>query len=146
VAKASVVLDTNVYISALLWTGISHRLLHLAETGDLTLVTTPAIIEELRDVLSRPKFRLRIRTLQSSVAELMEALLSLVEVVQDLPIEPVVKRDPDDDKILACAIAAQAHWIVSGDDHLLSLKSYSEISILTPRQFARMWDEIMRTG
>lgn len=145
-AKARVVLDTNVYISALLWTGISHRLLHLAETGDLTLVTTPAIMEELRDVLSRPKFRLRIRTLQSSVAELMEALLSLVEVVQDLPIEPVVKRDPDDDKILACAIAAQAHWIVSGDDHLLSLKSYREISILTPRQFARMWDEKMRTG
>ena len=71
----------------------------------------------------------------------MEALLSLVEVVQDLPIEPVVKRDPDDDKILACAIAAQAHWIVSGDDHLLSLKSYREISILTPRQFARRWDK-----
>ena len=112
--------DTNVYVSALLWTGIPHRLLRLAEAGDITLVTTPAIMEELREVLGRPKFRLRIRTLQSSVAELMEALLSIVEVVQDLPIEPVIKRDPDDDKILAGATVAQAGWIVSGDDHLLA--------------------------
>jgi hypothetical protein len=60
VAKVRVVPDTNVYISALLWTGIPHRLLGLAETGELTLVTTPAIMEELREVLGRPKFRLRI--------------------------------------------------------------------------------------
>ena len=50
----------------------------------------------------------------------MEALLSVVEIVQDLPIEPVIKNDPDDDKILTCAAVAQADWIVSGDDHLLS--------------------------
>jgi len=94
----------------------------LAEATDVTLGTTPAIMEELREVLGRPKFRLRIRTLQTSVSEVMESLLSIVEVVQDSPIEPVIKRDPDDDKILACAIAAQADWIVSGDDHLLCLK------------------------
>jgi putative PIN family toxin of toxin-antitoxin system len=121
-------------------------LLQLAETDDITLVTTPAIMEELREALERPKFMPRIRTLQSSVAELMEAVLSVVEVVQDLPIEPVVKRDPDDDKILACATGARAHWIVSGDDRLLNLKSYREISILTPRQFVRMWDGKIRTG
>jgi len=122
VAKTRLVLDTNVYISGLLWTGIPHRLIRLAEATDVTLGTTPAIMEELREVLGRPKFRLRIRTLQTSVSKVMESLLSIVEVVQDSPIEPVIKRDPDDDKILACAIAAQADWIVSGDDHLLCLK------------------------
>ncbi len=121
-AKTRLVLDTNVYISGLLWTGIPHRLIRLAEATDVTLGTTPAIMEELREVLGRPKFRLRIRTLQTSVSKVMESLLSIVEVVQDSPIEPVIKRDPDDDKILACAIAAQADWIVSGDDHLLCLK------------------------
>lgn len=75
-------------------------MLGLAEAGELTLVTTPAIMEELREVLGRPKFRLRISTLQTSVAELMESLLSAVEVIPDLAIEPVIKRDPDDDKIL----------------------------------------------
>ena len=98
-------------------------------------------MEELREALGRPKFRPRIRTLQSSVTELMEAMLSVVEVVQDLTIEPVIKRDPDDDKILACATAAQAEWIVSGDDHLLSLKRYKRIPIVTPSQFLRAWEK-----
>lgn len=140
-ASARVVPDTNVYVSALLWTGNRHRLLRMAEAGELTLVTTPAIMEELCEVLGRPKFRLRIRTLQTSVAELMESLLSVVEVIPDLPFEPVIKRDPDDDKTLACAMAAQAEWLISGDDHLLSLKRYKQIRIVTPQQFLRLWDK-----
>ena len=139
-ANVRVVPDTNVFVSALLWTGNPHRLLVLAEAGDLTLVTTPAIMEELGEVLGRRKFRLRIATLQTSVAELMEALLSVVEVIPDLAIEPVIKRDPDDDKILACAVAAQAEWLVSGDDHLLSLKRYKGIPIVTPSRFSRIWE------
>jgi putative PIN family toxin of toxin-antitoxin system len=141
VANVRVVPDTNVYVSALLWTGIPHRLLRLAEAGELTLVTTPAIMEELRAVLGRPKFKLRIRSLQTSVAELMESLLSMVEVIPDLPIEPVIKRDPDDDKILACAVAAQAEWLISGDNHLLSVKRYKRIPIITPSQFSRIWEK-----
>ena len=70
-------------------------MLGLAEAGELTMVTTPAIMEELREVLGRRKFRLRIRDLQTSVAELVESLLSVVEVISDLAIEPVIKRDPD---------------------------------------------------
>ena len=66
-ANVRVVPDTNVYVSALLWTGIPHRLLSLAEEGKLTLMTTPAIMEELREVLGRPKFRLRIRDLETTV-------------------------------------------------------------------------------
>jgi putative PIN family toxin of toxin-antitoxin system len=123
----------------LLWRGIPHWLLRLAETGELSLVTTPAIMEELREVLGRPKFILRIRALQTSVAELMKSLLIVVEVIPDLPIEPVIKRDPDDDKILACAIATQADWLISGDDHLLSVKRYKGISIVSPSQFSRIW-------
>ena len=102
-------------------------------------MTTPAIMEELREVLGRPKFILRIRALQTSVAELLKSLLIVVEVIPDLPIEPVIKRDPDDDKILACAIATQADWLISGDDHLLSVKRYKGISIVSPSQFSRIW-------
>ncbi|HEY7553400.1 MAG TPA: putative toxin-antitoxin system toxin component, PIN family [Candidatus Binatia bacterium] len=140
-ADIRVVPDTNVYVSGLLWNNLSHRLLRLAEAGELIFITTPSIMEELRDVLGRPKFRLRIATLGTSVAELMESLLSIVEVIQDLPIDPIVARDPDDDKILACATAVQAEWIVSGDDHLLALKRYKGIAIVTPRQFLRTWNK-----
>jgi putative PIN family toxin of toxin-antitoxin system len=60
----------------------------------------------------------------------MESLISVVEVIPDLPIDPVVKRDPDDDKFLACAVGAQAEWIVSGDNHLLSLRATKEFPSL----------------
>ena len=101
----------------------------------------PAIMEELREVLGRQKFRRRIRTLRTSVTELMEAILSLVDVVPDVPIEPTIKRDPDDDKFLACALAAQADCIISGDSHLLSLKRYKDIPIVVPGHFLRAWDK-----
>lgn len=101
-------------------------------------------MEELREVLGRSKFRPRLETLRTSVAELMESLLTLVEVIPDLPIEPVIKRDPDDDRILACALAAEAEWLISGDDHLLRLRRYKGISIVTPSRFSRIWKKSPR--
>lgn len=132
-------LDANVCISGLLWTGIPHRLIRAAETGDLIPVTTPAIMDEVRDVLARPKFASRIAALNTSVGELMEALLSIVEVLQEPKVEQVIPQDPDDDKILACAVASRARWIISGDAHLLALKRYRGIPILTPKQFWGRW-------
>ncbi len=133
------VLDANVFISGLLWTGTPHRLIRAAEAGALAPVVTPAIMEEVRDALARPKFAARIAALNTSVGELMEALLSIVEVIQEPGIEAVISQDPDDDKVLACAVTSQARWIVSGDAHLLSLKRFRDISILTPKQFWDMW-------
>lgn len=89
-AKVRVVLDTNVYISGLLWTGVPHHLLQGAETGSLTFVTTPAIVEEVREVLARPKFAVRMMALNTSVGELMEPLLSIVEIIQEPKAAPVV--------------------------------------------------------
>ena len=100
-AKVRLVLDTNVCVSGLLWTGTPHLLIRAAEAGDLVPVTTPSIMEEVREALARPKFAARIAVLNTSVAELMESLLSVVEVVQEPRIEPVIAQDPDDDKFLA---------------------------------------------
>ncbi|OGB91687.1 MAG: putative toxin-antitoxin system toxin component, PIN family [candidate division NC10 bacterium RIFCSPLOWO2_12_FULL_66_18] len=138
-AKERVILDVNVWISGLLWTGTPNRLIQAAEDGDLTLVTTPAIVEEIRGAFARPKFAARITALNTSMGELMESLLSIVEVIQDPRIEAVISQDPDDDKILACAVAAGAGSIVSGDHHLLALKRYSGIPIVTPKQFWDAW-------
>ena len=138
-AKVRVVLDTNVYVSGLLWTGLPHDLLSAAETGQLVLVTTSAILEEVREVLARPKFVARMRTLSTSVDELMESLLSLVQIIQEPKVTPVVLRDPDDDKFVACALAARVRWIISGDGHLLSLGRHKNIRIVTPQQFWARW-------
>jgi hypothetical protein len=69
------VLDTNVLVSALLWTGPPHELLRAAHAGTAVLVTSPALMEELHDVLTRPKFAARIAELGTSAGELMESAL-----------------------------------------------------------------------
>ena len=140
-ARLRIVLDTNVYISGLLWTGTPHRILQAAETGEFILVTTPAIVEEVQGALVRPKFASRITALNTSVRELTESLLSIVEVIREPRVKPIIAQDPDDDKVLACAIASRARWIVSGDSHLLAVKRYGRVSILTPKQFWDTWTE-----
>jgi putative PIN family toxin of toxin-antitoxin system len=133
------VVDTNVYVSGLLWTGLPHDLLSAAEAGQLTLVATPAIIEEVREVLARPKFATRMRTLTTSVDELLESLLGIVQILQEPKVVRVVRADPDDDKFIACAVAARVRWLVSSDTHLLSLRRYKSIRIVTPQQFWTAW-------
>ena len=137
-AKVCIVVD-NVYVSGLLWTGLPHDLLSTAETAHLTLVTTPAIIEEVREVLARPKFATRMRTLTTSVDELLESLLGIVQIMQEPKVVRVVRSDPDDDKFIACAVAARMRWLISGDTHLLSLRRYKSIRIVTPQQFWTVW-------
>jgi uncharacterized protein len=144
--KVRIVVDTNVYVSGLLWIGLPHDLLSAAETGHLTLVTTPAILEEIREVLARPKFAARMRTLTTSVDELLESLLGSVQIIQEPKVVRVVRSDPDDDKFIACAVAARVRWLISGDTHLLSLRRYKSIRIVTPQQFWAVWGTRLKSG
>ena len=133
-----VVADTNVVVSALLWTGIPHRLLRAAETGRITCYASPALIEELTGVLARPKFTARLQSLHVNAEEMIAGYVRLAHVVLPQPIPPVVLEDPEDDAVLACALAAKATYVVSGDPHLLTLKQYRSIHIVSPRSFISM--------
>lgn len=128
------VLDTNVWISALLWSGPPNDILCLGEFKSIVLVASPSIVEEARDVLARPKFAPRIAALDTSVGELIESLLTVAEVIGEPIAEPVIAADPDDDRVLACVVAGKARWIVSGDAHLLALKRHERIAILAPTE------------
>jgi len=128
------VLDTNVWISALLWAGPPNEILRVGEAKKVILLTTPSIIEEAREVLARPKFAPRIAALETTVGELVESLLTIAEVIAEPIVEPVVAADPDDDRVVACATAGKARWIVSGDAHLLALKRHKRTTILTPNE------------
>jgi len=109
-----------------------HELLHAARTGTAVLVTSPALIEELRAVLARPKLAPRIAALGTSAGELMESLLRRLVVVEPATVDAAIAADPEDDHVLACARAGRARCIVSGDRHLLSLQCYKRIVIRTP--------------
>ena len=131
----NVVPDTNTVVSGLLWRGAPHDILNLAYQGKIALFTSPALLAELRDVLKRPKFVARLKKVGTTPKKLSLEFAALAKLTHPDPIEPVILVDPDDDAVLACAIAAQAQIITSGDSHLLELKNYRGISILTAREF-----------
>lgn len=129
------VLDTNILISAILWHGPSHDILRLIEKGTSTLCITPAILKEIKDVLNRPVFFLRVKERMTSTEEILAKIIYIAELYPDKKIANIVKNDPDDDKILACAMESGAKYVITGDQHLLRLKEWSNISIVNPRQF-----------
>lgn len=136
--RPHIVLDTNVLISALLFGGVPRDVLRLVITGDVICSLSLPILDELRDVLRRPKFGISLQQAMTIIEELADlcAMVSPCEKVH------VIDADPDDNRILECAIQAQANTIVSGDAHLLALGSYKGIRILRPTEFL----EAVRTG
>ena len=124
------VLDTNTVISGLLWQGAPGGLIDAAQGGTLSLFTSAALLAELRGVLSRRKFAAQLETRALRAAEILEGYAALATIVAPAIIAPVVAKDPTDDAVLACALAAQADLVVSGDSDLLDLKSYHGIPII----------------
>jgi hypothetical protein len=125
------VLDTNVVVSAMLWGGRPRPPLDAARAGRLRLFTSTPLLTELDETLRYPKFRPKIDAARLPVEQLTELYAVLTTVVRPAPIEPVILADPDDDAVLACALAARARWVVSGDSHLLDLGAWRGIGVLS---------------
>ena len=128
------VIDTNVLLSALLWRNTPYALLEEARNGVVTLISSPALLAELAEVLERPKFDVILAKSDTSRAQLFANVRLLAEVIDPPPLAQPVCRDPDDDAVLALALAALADLIVSGDDDLLTLVTFGGIPIVTPAQ------------
>ena len=126
------IIDTNVLLSGFLWRSAPHTLLEQVRSGELTLVISPALLAELADVISRSKFDAILARSNTSRSHTLDELRRLAEVVEAPPLPQPVCRDPDDDAVLAAAIAGQVDLIVSGDNDLLVLKQYQNIPILSP--------------
>lgn len=124
-----VVPDTNVVISGLLWHGAPRRILDLARVGHIKLFTSRTLLAELEAVLFRPKFKQRLVAAKVDTSTLVAGFSALAAVIPMPPSISPVCRDPSDDAILACALAASADLIVTGDQDLLSLKAYNGIPI-----------------
>lgn len=126
-----VVVDTNVVISALLWRGTPYRLFErLAVRPATSVVTSTQLIEELARVLTRASVSRRLALIETDAATILQSYMTVVRLVTPANIAPIC-RDPDDDTVLATALAAGADMIVSGDDDLLSLHNWKDIDIVT---------------
>ena len=128
-----VVLDTNVLISAIAFKGKPREVFNRVLNGQMQLAISEDILNEMEDVLLGKKFKYPKRVIYS----IRNALEDLAEFV--IPQKEVkrIKKDPDDNRILECAVEAKADLIISGDNHLLELKQYKNIRIITPSDYLK---------
>lgn len=126
------VLDTNVLVSALLFSGSPSRLIPAWQGGRLRPVVSAEVLDEYLRVLAYPKFRLTASEIRGL---LQEELLPFVESVRAKPSKIATLRDPDDAKFVTCALAAGVRWLVSGDADLLDLRRVESVEIVSVATF-----------
>ena len=126
-----VVLDTNVFVSGVFFTGPPAQILGAWRDGRVTVVLSTAILEEYR--------RVGIKLAKRYEGADLEPLLALLLVHSDLVDAPDLPQpvcsDPDDDKFLACAVSSGAPLIVSGDKHLHEVSGWRGVQVVSPREF-----------
>jgi len=131
-----IVLDTNVIISALLSSkGAPAELINRWEADEFGVVVSPALIGELERCLTYPRVTKYLKTPQETRDAILNHLVNVAIVVEPKFTLNVIKDDPDDNRVLECAVAGGAAFIISGDAHLLNLKEYKGIVILPPAGF-----------
>jgi uncharacterized protein len=132
-----VVLDTNALISGLLWDGNEATIIEKAEKKEIQLLISPKILKELEGVLKREKFTKRLDDKEYTVEKAVTKIALIATLIEpDININEI-KEDPDDNRVLECAVYAKVDFIISGDNHLLSLKRYSGIDIITASEFIK---------
>jgi len=131
-----VVLDTNQFVSGLLIPhGPSGRLLEAWRAHAYLVVISQDIQRELERVLTYPRIRHKYSLKPDDIDALRDLINREAIVISDPPLLNVVKADPDDNKILACAVEAGADYLVTGDQHLLAIRQYEGVEIVTVRYF-----------
>jgi putative PIN family toxin of toxin-antitoxin system len=126
-----VVIDTNVFVSGVFFSGPPYQILKAWQSGELELAVSQEILDEYQRVgkiLERDRPGIDISPILNFVVE-------HASVYQPARLKQPVCEDPDDDKFISCALASRSNVIVSGDKHLLKVSGYQGIEVLKPRQF-----------
>lgn len=137
------VLDTNVIISSFLQpVGIPNLIVEAWKANLFELCLSELLFHEIEEVLNRPVIRHHAKISDKEIEEFLELIRETSHfTAEPLAIKAIIADDPDDDMILATALAAGADVIVSGDHHLLDLHEYEKIPIVNPRSFLEMLGE-----
>lgn len=136
-----IVLDTNIYIAAAINdSGFSEEVLkQIAKTHILQAVTSEAILTEIQS-----KLRDKFNWLQEDIDHFLNRIKKFAEIVEVTEIIEIVDRDPEDNKILECALSGNADLIVSLDQDLIKLKTFKGIGIIHPKTFSWTFPEYFK--
>ncbi len=128
------VIDTNIWVSGLIWHGPPRVFVQRILSRQLHSIVSAEMVAELQRVLNYPRISSVLLKRRLVAVDLAMQIRLVSELVVSSPLQTPVCRDPDDDAILACALAGAADVIVSGDSDLLVLAQYQGIQILTASQ------------
>lgn len=131
VLDLKVVMDTNVFISGVFFSGPPYQILKAWQSGEFELAVSQEILDEYRrvgEILAEEHPNIDLNPILNFVIE-------YAKVYKSARLKEPVCEDPDDDKFLACALASGSKIILSGDKHLLKVSGYEGIEVLKPREF-----------
>lgn len=126
-----VVFDSNIFISSIVYGGKPRQIFQSAIEGKVELYVSREILEEVEEVLQRPKFKYHFQMVDLVITEIH----NIAKIVIPKKKINYIKDDPQDNIIIECAVEAKSDYIVTGDEHLLGLKAYKNIQILNPAEF-----------
>jgi putative PIN family toxin of toxin-antitoxin system len=130
-----VVVDTNVIVSGLFWQGPPKQLYHGLLNGQFNLLLTELLLDELRDVVTREKFKARFAAIGFSPSQFLLQYAVNAIMVEPADIRADAVRDAKDRAVLGCAVGGEADFVVTGDNDLLVLKRYQSIPIVKVTEF-----------
>ncbi|OIP70627.1 MAG: putative toxin-antitoxin system toxin component, PIN family [Oscillatoriales cyanobacterium CG2_30_40_61] len=134
-----VVLDVNIWISALLWGGLPAQFLHLSRQNKITIFVSESLLEELEITLQRAKFKNQLKKQNHTIEYLMAITEGFSEKCPTIDINLPQLRDPKDNHILATALSANAEVLITGDQDLLVLNNFMGIAIIKPTDFLELY-------
>jgi len=131
VLDLKVVMDTNVFVSGIFFSGPPYQIINAWRSGEFELVVSQEVLDEYKrvgEILAeeRPKIDLN---------PILNFVIENAKVYKPVKLKEPVCEDPDDDKFFACALASGSKIIISGDKHLLKVSGYEGIEVLKPREF-----------
>ena len=131
-----VTVDTNFLISATQWDySVAHKLLKKLILYDAEIFTTQDILDETTEVLERD-----FKYSKREAKNIIEKILLFAKLIGPKQKIELIKDDPDDNKVIECAIESSSDYIITYDGHLLKLKEYKGIKIITPEEFNKIYD------
>ena len=136
-----VVLDTNIWLSAIFWRGEAYKLIEEIEDKKINVIITKEIILEITDVLNKEaKFQKFIKNRKLAIEDLIRTIIYMGKLIITKNKLNVIKEHDADNKILEAGIDGNVNYIISYDNHLLKVKEYEDIKIITPTEFLHLFN------